>query len=80
IAMGEGGSLDTIIENKTGIFFKKQSANEIIKAVNKFIENKHKFKPEFIREHTAQFDESQFEKKLLNLIEKEWDKWQKTMR
>ena len=79
IALGEGGSLDTIIPNKTGIFFKKQTVKDLSQAIEKYLENKRKFDSRYIRDHAKQFDESIFEKKLMSFIEKEWDEWQKTM-
>ncbi|MFA7685846.1 MAG: glycosyltransferase [Candidatus Gracilibacteria bacterium] len=80
IAMQEGGSLDTIIENKTGLFFKKQTVKALSQAIEKYIENKSKFNSTYIREHAKQFDESEFENKLIRFIEKEWGTWQNTMR
>lgn len=80
IAIGEGGSLDTIVDGKTGIFFKKQTVKDLTQAVEKYIAHKSNFKPSFIREHAKQFDKNEFEKKLIEFIEKEWNTWQKTMR
>ncbi|MFA6917298.1 MAG: glycosyltransferase [Candidatus Gracilibacteria bacterium] len=76
IALGEGGALDTIIPNKTGVLFKKQTVKDLKQAVEKYIENKRKFNPSQIREYAKEFDESKFEKKLTGFIEKEWETWQ----
>lgn len=36
IAYGRGGALETVIDNKTGVFFYEQTADSIVKAVKKF--------------------------------------------
>lgn len=79
IALKKGGALDTIIENKTGVFFKKQTVRELSQAIEKYMTNKRKFNARYIREHAKQFDESQFERKLMKFLEKEWETWQSTM-
>jgi len=80
IALEEGGALDTIVPNKTGIFFKKQTVKELSQAIEKYITNKRKFNSNYIRDYAKKFDESTFEKELMAFIEKEWIKWQETMK
>lgn len=80
IALKKGGALDTIIDNKTGILFNKQTPKDLALAIDKFMQNKRKFSSNFIREHSKQFDESFFEKKLLSFLEKEWSSWQISMK
>jgi glycosyltransferase involved in cell wall biosynthesis len=79
IALEAGGALDTIIPNKTGIFFKKQTVKDLGLAVEKYLENKRKFNTQFIREHAKQFDEKIFEQKLMSFLEKEWTAHQSSM-
>lgn len=76
IAMQEGGALDTIIPNKTGLFFKKQTVRALSQAVEKYIENKRKFSPHFIREYAKKFDESEFENHFMKFLSREWGAWQ----
>lgn len=64
IGFGRGGLLETVIDGKTGIFFKEQSVNALKQAVINFIENEKKFKPEVIRAHAKNFDEAIFIKKI----------------
>ena len=40
IAFGKGGSLDTVIDKKTGIYFYQQTTNSIIEAVSEFEKNR----------------------------------------
>ncbi len=39
IAYGRGGALETIVENRTGVFFEEQTKESIIQALDKFIHN-----------------------------------------
>lgn len=72
IAFEEGGALDTITD-KTGIFFKEQTSNSLKKAINKYLENPQQFKSEEIQKHAAQFDDKQFERKLLKYLRDKWN-------
>jgi len=76
IAYEKGGALDTIIENETGIFFKKQTVQHLKGGIEKYLKNKDKFKPETIREHALKFDEKKFKQKLKKYIEEKWTHWQ----
>jgi glycosyltransferase involved in cell wall biosynthesis len=75
IALNRGGSLDTMIDGKTGLLFKDQTLEGLSKAVKKF--ETMKFDPKFIRKHAEQFDVEHFKKKILNYIEKEWEGFKK---
>ncbi|MBU1151841.1 glycosyltransferase [Patescibacteria group bacterium] len=77
IAYKEGGALDTIIENKTGIFFTEQNSNNLKKAVQEYLDNKQKFSKQEIIEHAKEFDTETFQKNLINFLEDKWEKFQK---
>lgn len=66
IAYGKGGALETVVENKTGIFFENQNKDDLISAVIKF-KNK-KFDKNEIRKHAEKFDEEIFKKKISDFI------------
>lgn len=74
IALAEGGALDTVVDGQTGIYFKKQTVKSLSQAIEKYQNNKRKFRPELIREHSRKFDTTIFKKKLLAYLK---DKWQK---
>lgn len=68
IAFGKGGALETVVENdnpekSTGLFFHKQSEEELAEAINRFERLETHFDPIFIREHARQFEESNFKKR-----------------
>nr|WP_233188647.1 glycosyltransferase [Tenacibaculum sp. SG-28] len=67
IAFKKGGLLETVIENKTGVFFNKQHADAIVSAVEVF-ETKE-FSPTLIRENALRFSKDRFEKELKVFVE-----------
>lgn len=75
IAFKEGGALDSILENETGIFFKKQTASHLKAAIEKYQKQKSKFNSKNIKKHSAQFDEEKFKEKFHNFLEEKWQEW-----
>lgn len=68
IAYGKGGTLETIVDGKTGVFFDKQTIESLIEGIEKF--EKITFKSEIIQEHARKFSEERFKKEILEQIEK----------
>jgi len=66
IAYGRGGALESIVEEKTGIFFQEQTVKSIIEAVRKF--QKMKFDSKLIRTHAEKFDKEIFKKKITEFV------------
>jgi glycosyltransferase involved in cell wall biosynthesis len=64
IAYKKGGSIDTV-NAKTGIFFEKQTKDELIKAVKKFEEKK--FNKKIIIDNAKRFSEKRFKEEFLKL-------------
>lgn len=73
IAYRGGGALETVIENKTGVFFNHQTSKSIIEAVNKF--NPNQFNPEEIRARALKFDEKIFKKRIKEFVKEEYEKF-----
>lgn len=73
IALGKGGSLESIINEKTGIFFKDTVLEDVIKAV-KNLDN-YKWNPSYIRDHVKKFSEERFVKEIKEFVEDEWTKF-----
>ncbi|MDK0736123.1 glycosyltransferase [Clostridium perfringens] len=66
IAYGKGGALETVLNNETGVFFKEQTVESLIMAIENFAEiNFNKIK---IREHAMKFDEEIFKNKIEKFI------------
>lgn len=70
IAFGRGGVLETVVEDKTGIFFKEQTAKSLIEAINIFEKKQDMFKPDEIRKNVARFSTDRFRKEFRDFIEK----------
>jgi glycosyltransferase involved in cell wall biosynthesis len=72
IAFKAGGITETVIENKTGIFFKFQTVSSLKKTINKFF--KLKFSPQTCRQQSLKFSREKF---MLNFEKTIQDLWQK---
>lgn len=70
IAYGKGGTLDTVVHGKTGLFFTEQTI-ESLKAALKELDT-WKFDPAAIREHAKQFSSTGFRKRIREEVEKAW--------
>ncbi len=68
IAYGKGGSLDTVVEGKTGVFFKSQEAESIVGAIKLF--DKMKFNKNILRKNAERFGKERFKKEFLDIINK----------
>lgn len=75
IAYRKGGALETVIEDKTGVFFDNQTCEDLLEAIKKF-ENMTFDKKE-IRKHSKTFDESIFKEKIEKFIEEKYSIFKK---
>jgi len=66
IAFGRGGALESIVDGKTGIFFKEQTVKSLIEAVKRF--QKQKFNSKLIRHHAEKFDKEVFKEKISDFV------------
>ncbi len=66
IAYRLGGATETIIENKTGIFFNEQTVPSLIAAINQF--ESTNFNPQEIRAHAEKFSVANFTQQIGNFI------------
>ncbi|UTW01533.1 glycosyltransferase [Marinomonas rhizomae] len=69
IAFGKGGSLDTVIDKKTGFYFDEQSVDSIVEAVNNF-ENNYMvlLEPSEIRAHAMTFSTDIFKENFKQFV------------
>jgi glycosyltransferase involved in cell wall biosynthesis len=70
IAYEKGGYLETVVDGKTGLFFKTQSVQDIIDAVQRFEKTPENFTPESIRENALRFSEKIFNKNFVAQVKK----------
>jgi len=71
IAYWVWGALETVVDGKTGLFFKKQSPKSLQKAIDLF--ETMTFDAKIIRKHAERFDKKIFREKLLWFIEERLD-------
>lgn len=78
IAYAAGGALETVIDGQTGAFFKEQTVEAIIDAVENFDTNS--VDPGFLRLHAEQFDTAVFKRQLSQFVEQKMEERQHTER
>lgn len=71
IAYGKGGALETVVEQRTGVFFKQQTVEDLKDAVSRF--QSLSFDKIFIRKHAESFDEKIFEMKIKNFVNEKYN-------
>ena len=67
IAYRSGGALETIIEGKTGAFFREPTVEGLMETLSSF--DRSRFDPEACRAHASQFSRERFEKQIHKAIE-----------
>ncbi len=73
IAYKKWGALETVVQNKTWVFFDEQNINSLNSIINKF--EKMNFDAKEIRKYSLWFSDSIFEKNILNFVETKYNKW-----
>ena len=73
IAYGHGGSLETVCDGKTGIFFKEQTPDAIMETVKRFESmGDQPFSPRDCREWAEGFSEERFKKEIKEFVEEKY--------
>jgi glycosyltransferase involved in cell wall biosynthesis len=73
IAYGVGGALDSIVEHKTGVFFKEQTVESVTAAITEF--ETMTFDRKAIRAHAQKFTQEEFRKKFTAAVEENYEKF-----
>ncbi len=66
IALGKGGALESVKEGETGLFYKNNDPEDIIKAIKKL--NTLKINPKVCRKNALRFDKGIFEQKIKKFV------------
>lgn len=69
IAFGKGGSLETVIEDKTGIFFHEHTAANLQTAVRRFENIEDRFSPQELEKNSKRFGRERFKQEFKNFID-----------
>lgn len=66
IAYKNGGAIDTVISDKTGIFFEEQKSESLINAVKKF--EKMMFDDKILKDNANRFSKDRFKKEFVDFV------------
>ena len=69
IAYGRGGALETVLENRTGIFFDEQTVPCLNAAVDEFEKNTEKFLSDQIVAHARCYNPDRFKEQFQNFVD-----------
>ncbi|ADY73996.1 glycosyl transferase group 1 [Desulfurobacterium thermolithotrophum DSM 11699] len=70
IAYGKGGVTETVINGKTGIFFRTQTVESLIEAIKNFERREDIFDPLEIRKNSEKFSKERFKKEFKEFVDK----------
>jgi glycosyltransferase involved in cell wall biosynthesis len=73
IAYRSGGAVETVIENKTGIFFDELATDSLVGALNNF--DHKKFDPIEIKKYVEKFSVARFKEEISKFIREEIEKF-----
>ncbi len=73
IAYGRGGALETVVENKTGMFFGEQSVESLQAAIAEF--DTRKWDPVLCRQNAERFSTKIFRDRFQQFVEGEWERF-----
>ena len=69
VALGRGGALETVVDGETGTFFREQSPEAIVAAVERLLRMEDRIDPERLRAHAERFSRSRFEQAYRAFVE-----------
>jgi len=72
IAYGRGGVIETVIEKKTGLFFREQTPAALVEAVKTFELQRELFIPKDIHAHAQPFCQKRFQKEFKGLVQEKY--------
>lgn len=72
ICYGKGGTLETIVDGETGVYFHEQTEDSLIDAVNRF--ERMSFNPVVIRKNAEKFSQELFRENICKFVEEVFDK------
>lgn len=70
LALGRGGSRETVAENKTGMFFEEPTPAAIAACLAKFVALEDTFSPVACRQQASQFSNERFRKEFADIVKK----------
>lgn len=77
IAYRKGGVTETVIENKTGVFFDHQNEKSLIDSIKYLELNYAKFEPKVCRQIAEKFSKERFAKEITDFVERSFADYQR---
>lgn len=84
IAYGRGGVLDTVVpadgqnwDEATGVFFYRQTVEELEAAVSKFLSWEGQFEAGVLRRQAEKFGRERFKQEISAFVSQKWEEWKK---
>jgi glycosyltransferase involved in cell wall biosynthesis len=74
IAFGRGGVTESVVPGKTGLFFPRQTVDDVMLAVDRF--EHHTWDPVAIRKHAESFSREVFRRKFRQAVADAWEDFQ----
>jgi glycosyltransferase involved in cell wall biosynthesis len=68
IALAKGGALETVISDKTGMFFNQPTVDDLIQTIKRFESSDVDFSPAAISEHARQFSPQAFDRRFTEFV------------
>lgn len=72
ITLGKGGALETVIPNKTGLFFHEQNTENLIDGIKRFEAMRPHINISDLRDNAARFSKQRFQSEFVDLVTSEW--------
>ena len=69
IAFGRGGSLETIVEGQTGLFFREQTVESLRKALHDFEQIENRLDASAVRKNAERFSAARFRREFKNTVD-----------
>jgi glycosyltransferase involved in cell wall biosynthesis len=73
IALKKGGAQETVIENKTGLFFEEPTETKLSAAIRHFLKIERSFDSKTIRGHSQKFDRQVFLDRIKRFVNEAWE-------
>jgi glycosyltransferase involved in cell wall biosynthesis len=73
IAFGQGAALETVIEEKTGLFFDAQTIPSLLKTIEAF--ERMEFDPAYLRENSLRFNKIRFQREFADFVTRKWEEF-----
>jgi glycosyltransferase involved in cell wall biosynthesis len=74
IALGQGGALETVVapgeaDPPTGLFFARQTVDDLVEAIREFEEDPGRFEPKALRRRAEVFDRPIFKERIRSYLD-----------